>query len=772
MTASVRHAGDRQMVLSRLQADIRGLDAAGAAATLRQAQADHWISLRQLADHFADHPNAFTEPTPNAPAALLRLCQALRAAGHVSVVEPRCAGCDRPNVRLVSPGPNGRICGTCRSRDYRGACPRCGRRARLVARRDEGVICGSCYDRDPDRMEPCGVCGVSCIPESRAGDGSARCRRCHPRRSHVCTECGRLAPAAVVDAGRPVCYRCYQRPKRRCGRCGRVRIVKRGATIEGPDLCDSCYRGADAVCTVCGRTRPCHGAKSGRPVCASCRPRPRRRCDRCARVRPISAHWPIGAVCSLCYDQVRANPSPCAGCGRTSPLIAGEPDKPTCGPCAGFDVNYDCVGCGHATLLFRDGYCHRCVLTGRLAHLLAGPEQTISPQLAPLTAALAAVDKPHTVLIWLGYSPTARLLVDLAATGQPITHARLDTLKPSKAVHYIRDVLVTAGVLPERDELLERVPPFVDDLLAGQPEIARIIKPYAQWFLVRRTRQRRPQPADQQRRGGQAPRSDTRRGHPAGLACRPEPQPRRTHPRPARAVADRASDPTRRGRQLHHLDQPTPSDRAATRRPPAPLRTAQVPHRPRAHRPAPPLPARPRHPDRVPRRRDPRAPVRPADEPHRPAAHRPDHPHRHGHIPRRRQAPTAATPPSRHPRSRAARLAATLASPGTAPHAVTVAVPRPNPDPTGQHEQDPRRPTPARYHRTRRPEHCPHRAGRRTTRSRSGRPHRNQHQHRGGVEPPGQTRLDRVRRATSTGHPRSTRPSLGRTTDDRLTPPP
>jgi hypothetical protein len=245
---------------------------------------------------------------------------------------------------------------------------------------------------------------------------------------------------------------------------------------------------------VCGRSRPCHGAKSGRPVCASCRPRPRQRCDRCARVRPISAHWPIGAVCSLCYDQVRANPGPCTDCEKTSPLIAGEPDKPTCGPCAGFDVNYECAGCGHATLLFRDGYCHRCILTGRLAHLLAGPEQTISPQLAPLAVALAAVDKPHTVLIWLGYSPTARLLVDLAATGQPITHARLDTLKPSKAVHYIRDVLVTAGVLPERDELLERVPAFVDDLLSGQPEIARIIKPYAQWFLLRRTRQRRRTP--------------------------------------------------------------------------------------------------------------------------------------------------------------------------------------------------------------------------------------------------------------------------------------
>jgi hypothetical protein len=205
MTASVKLAGDRQLVLSRLQADVRGLDADGAATILRQAQADHWISLRQLADYFANHPDALTEPAPDTPAALLRLCQALRAAGHVSVFEPRCADCHRSNVRLVNPGSNGRICGRCRSRDYRGTCPRCGRQARLVARRTEGVICGSCYDRDQARMEPCGACGASCIPESRAADGTGRCRRCHPRRAHVCTECGTLAPAAVVNAGRPVC---------------------------------------------------------------------------------------------------------------------------------------------------------------------------------------------------------------------------------------------------------------------------------------------------------------------------------------------------------------------------------------------------------------------------------------------------------------------------------------------------------------------------------------------------------------------------------------
>ena len=151
MTALVKRDGDRPMVLSRLRTDLDGLDVDAAVAILQQAKADHWMSLRQLAAYFAVRPDALTEPGPDAPAALLRLCQALRAAGHDTVFQPRCAGCGRTNVSLVHPGPNGRICGRCRSHDYRGTCPRCRRHARLVARRAEGVICGSCYDRDPDR---------------------------------------------------------------------------------------------------------------------------------------------------------------------------------------------------------------------------------------------------------------------------------------------------------------------------------------------------------------------------------------------------------------------------------------------------------------------------------------------------------------------------------------------------------------------------------------------------------------------------------------------
>jgi hypothetical protein len=491
VTGPVKRAGDRDLVVARLIASLPALQTATALEMLRLAKADHWRSLRELADHLSARPDALSAPATDAPVALLRLCQVLHAAGHADVTDPACAGCGRSGLRLIHPSPNGRLCGTCKSRHHHGVCPRCGRHARLVARRSEGVICGSCYDRDPARRETCDVCGEQCIPESRTSDGAARCGRCHPKPAHRCIACGMSAPAATLTAEGATCYRCYQRPRRRCGRCGRVRAVKLAATVDGPDLCDSCYRGRDAVCVTCHRTRPCYYVRTGQPTCASCRPEPKRRCDRCGRTRPIAANWPIGAVCVGCYDHVRANPSPCSACATVSPLIAGDTDKPTCGPCAGIDVDYTCVACGKATLIFRDRTCHRCVLVGRLADLLAGPAGEIHPQLQPLATALAAVDKPHTVYIWLTYSPAARLLLSLAATGEPLGHAVLDTLTPSKAVHYVRDVLVTTGILPERDEFLERLTPFVDNLVADQPAVARVVKPYAQWFLVHRARRRR-----------------------------------------------------------------------------------------------------------------------------------------------------------------------------------------------------------------------------------------------------------------------------------------
>jgi hypothetical protein len=58
---------------------------------------------------------------------------------------------------------------------------------------------------------------------------------------------------------------------------------------------------------------------------------------------------------------------------------------------------------------------------------------------------------------------------------------------------------VQTGILPQRDEEVERVPAWLEHHLAGKPAAhARLVRPFLHWSLLRRTRNRaakRPFPA-------------------------------------------------------------------------------------------------------------------------------------------------------------------------------------------------------------------------------------------------------------------------------------
>ena len=74
-----------------------------------------------------------------------------------------------------------------------------------------------------------------------------------------------------------------------------------------------------------------------------------------------------------------------------------------------------------------------------------------------MLVAFSTVSNPATVVGWLGKGRSARLLGQLANSGQPITHGLLDELPQTQSLHYIREVLVNAGVLPARNEHLGRL---------------------------------------------------------------------------------------------------------------------------------------------------------------------------------------------------------------------------------------------------------------------------------------------------------------------------
>jgi hypothetical protein len=489
---------DRQEALARVVGHLTmilpAVDEEAAAGLLGAALTDKGAPLHALDRHLAAYPDALEFGDPNCPAAVVRLAHVLHDAGHASIVPPGCAVCGKVTVDLQRCGPTGRLCRACGVRSDARRCGRCGRTGHIVARRPEGGICERCYAKDPLVIEACGRSGRLRKPAQRLEDGTALCQHCWSAPAHVCCSCGQLAPAHAIRDGSAICGRCNpkHRSQRVCGRCGRQRSIALRATGDHPDLCGTCYRGPVVVCSICGRVRPCHGVSGGAACCASCRPRPRRLCCRCGQTRPTQADWPIGSVCSTCYDAVLKHPGECGSCHAQQPLIAvDDAGIGICGPCVGIAVDYTCRACGQSGRLYADGQCARCVLGERLRDLLTGQDGKIPAQLTPLLDALVAVDRPRTVLQWLRQSPGARLLAKLAAEGRPVTHELLDEIPPSQRLHYIRQVLVHTGVLLERQEDLDRISPWLEQVLAGRPaHHAQLIRPFVHWFLLRRARRR------------------------------------------------------------------------------------------------------------------------------------------------------------------------------------------------------------------------------------------------------------------------------------------
>src|SRR5712664_3162469 len=90
----------------------------------------------------------------------------------------------------------------------------------------------------------------------------------------------------------------------------------------------------------------------------------------------------------------------------------------------------------------------------------AGPPRLGHPAPAPARPGrLQRGRSPRSVTGWLT-GPGGRLLAELAETAhrRQLTHALLDE-QPQTALHHVRDMFVQAGVLPARDEYLERIEP-------------------------------------------------------------------------------------------------------------------------------------------------------------------------------------------------------------------------------------------------------------------------------------------------------------------------
>jgi len=166
-----------------------------------------------------------------------------------------------------------------------------------------------------------------------------------------------------------------------------------------------------------------------------------------------------------------------------------EAGRAVCAACAGHGEKYLCRRCGQPADVLARGVCSRCALQQRVHELLGGPGHTTS--LGPIREALLGAANPKSVLTWLGRSNSARILAALARHDGPLTHELLDAFPRSHSRSQIRQALVHAGLLPPRQELIEDVDAWLDDLLGDVPrEHAQLVRPFARWVVLRRARNR------------------------------------------------------------------------------------------------------------------------------------------------------------------------------------------------------------------------------------------------------------------------------------------
>lgn len=171
-----------------------------------------------------------TLPVAHRAADGTRLCQG--CAKSLPSAQADCIRCD--TLRPVAfRGPDGPMCGPCRSRENVGTCTRCGREAPCRFAGTPRAVCENCRKA----KEACSRCAKERIVSTRDEDGAPVCHGCN-RSIEQCSQCTRARRVVGrTGAGEPLCEGCYPHHPasfRDCRRCGQHAKVRRNG------LCDRC----------------------------------------------------------------------------------------------------------------------------------------------------------------------------------------------------------------------------------------------------------------------------------------------------------------------------------------------------------------------------------------------------------------------------------------------------------------------------------------------------------------------------------------------------
>lgn len=215
-------------------------------------------------------------------------------------------------------------------------------------------------------------------------------------------------------------------------------------------------------------------------------------CGWCGRPR-ARVQLPHARICQGCRRRRAYHPGVCPGCDQRRPLAYRDADgNETCAACAGAESVFACNQCGREDHPYGGRRCARCILAERLTVLLTDPSTgQVHQRLRPVLDELVAGHRPQTTIYWLlrkpGHGPA---LLRQMATGQAaISHETFTSLPMDKARNYLRDLLTAVGVLPPFEPRIERIEPWLAQLVQPlTPDDARAVEQFARWSTLRRLR--------------------------------------------------------------------------------------------------------------------------------------------------------------------------------------------------------------------------------------------------------------------------------------------
>ncbi len=201
------------------------------------------------------------------------------------------------------------------------------------------------------------------------------------------------------------------------------------------------------------------------------------------------ARWPEGPVCEPCYRAALDRRGICAMCGVLRRLV--DPPGPAaqcCADCSGRPALLSCRSCGAEERPYRHGLCVRCALEEAARELVVD----IDGPLAPIYRAIVNNPQPFSACNWIRQSGAARIVFEIATGSLALTNEALDAHPRQVAANLARHMLVANGVLAERDDRLAQLEAWVRARLdeVSSPEHRRLLRSYATWRVLRRTRER------------------------------------------------------------------------------------------------------------------------------------------------------------------------------------------------------------------------------------------------------------------------------------------